>query len=464
MKLKRIVSFVLFIGIIMSLTSVALSASEKISLDDWKSYYSTIDNTIINLTPGADESELNFSWHSSFTAQKPVVRISENEDMSDYDEFIGTTSVSDVIGQRVNRVTATGLEENTTYYYTYSSDGDDFSEPSVYITHSSDSFKFLFVSDQQPNSEKYDLAENSYKWNTVLEEAFNNNDDISFIVSAGDMTNSGDVKFEWTATLSPKYLRSYAMATVVGNHDNRGLIPTYSHYVNNPNTYLGLWPSIAGNGYWFRYGDVLFVMINSNKINSHDTYKLVDLAVDANPDAKWRIGVMHHDVYGTGGHASQESAAKIRALVVPAFEENDFDVILTGHDHIYGRSYFMDKGEIVRNDSYNSGVVTDPDGILYMTSFASSGNSRKPSEDHNYPWLGYVNESGNDGYSTIEITDDGEFIIKAFDSTAGEQIDEFKIIKTDFTFEEKDNGGYFYGALIPYLCEKYPFFAKILGK
>jgi len=79
-----------------------------------------------------------------------------------------------------------------------------------------------------------------------------------------------------------------------------------------------------------------------------------------------------------------------------------------------------------------------------MTSFASSGNSRKPGEDHNYPWLGFVNDSGNDGYSTVEITDDGEFILKAFDSATSEQIDEFKIVKTDFAFEDRDNGGYIF--------------------
>ena len=460
MNKKRIVSAVLCALMFFSFTTFALSAEQKVSLDDWKDYYKTVDNTLISLTPGTDESELNFNWHSDFTLSKPIVRISTNKDMSDYKEFEGYSFPSHVAGQRTNRVTATGFTENETYYYTYST-GKGFSEPCEYTTRSADSFKFLYVSDQQPKHDEFDLSENSFKWNTVLETAFNNNDDISFIVSAGDMTNSGTVESEWTATLSPKYLRSFPLATVVGNHDNKGI--TYKYYVNNPNTYLGLWPSITGNGYWFRYGDVLFVMINSCKINTHDTYKLIDKAVDANPDAKWRIGVMHHDVYGTGRHAGQEETIKVRKTVIPAFESHDFDVILTGHDHIYGRSYFMKNGQIVENSDYNSGVVTNPEGILYMTASASSGITRTVEESYNYPWISYECITGNDSYSTVEITDDGKLLLETVDTVTNEIIDKFTIVKTDFSFEYEDIGGYFKGIIIPYLCEKYPILSKLFN-
>ena len=457
--IRRTVSLFFCVVMAFSLSATAFSVTDKISLDDWKSYYSNIDNTLVSLTPGSDETELNFNWHSEITASKPVVRISKNSDMSSYSEFTGKTGISDVAGQRVNKVTVTGIEENETYYYTYSS-GNGFSEIYEYVSRSAESFKFLYVSDQQPKYKEFDLAENSFKWNTVLESAFNKNDDISFIVSSGDMTNSGTEESEWTATLSPKYLRSYPLATVVGNHDNKGT--TYKYYVNNPNTYLGLWPSITGQGYWFRYGDVLFVMINSCKINTHDTYKLIEEAVKENEDALWRIAVMHHDVYGTGRHAGQEETKKVLKLVTPALDSYDFDIVLTGHDHIYGRSYFMNNFEIAENTDYNSGIVTDPEGILYMTASASSGITRVAEESYDYPWIAYESMTGNDSYSTIEITDYGKLILETVDTVTDEIIDSFTIIKTDFTFDETDIGGYFKGILFPYLTKKYPFLTYIL--
>ncbi len=434
--MKKILCII--ISVVMLFSAFSFSAyAEKITVEEWAEYYKDCDNTKITLTPGANETEMNFCWHSYRDGiGKPIVRLSKNADMSDFTEFEGKSSFSEYFDQRVNNVTVTGLEENTTYYYTYGQNGS-FSEAETFRTHSFDSYKFLFISDAQPNH-NHDLIENSFYWNRTLEAVFDNNDDISFIVNAGDITHCGQYREEWVAYLAPEYLRSYPMATTQGNHDKKGT--TYKYYYNNPNVYLGVAPTVYGNGYYFTYGDVLFVVINSNKINIFDNYELIKKAAEENPDTKWRVAMFHHDIYGTGHHAVQDDAVAARRSLAPALECYDFDVVLTGHDHIYGRSYFMEDDKVVENPGYDEGSVTDPEGIIYFTQSAAAGNTRVPDENevYDYEWLGKTVITGNDCYSTIEVTKDGKMNIVTVDTITGETIDTFSITKTDFTVNEKE--------------------------
>ena len=434
--MKKILCII--ISVVMLFSAFSFSAyAEKITVEEWAEYYKDCDNTKITLTPGANETEMNFCWHSYRDGiGKPIVRLSKNADMSDFTEFEGKSSFSEYFDQRVNNVTVTGLEENTTYYYTYGQNGS-FSEAETFRTHSFDSYKFLFISDAQPNH-NHDLIENSFYWNRTLEAVFDNNDDISFIVNAGDITHCGQYREEWVAYLAPEYLRSYPMATTQGNHDKKGT--TYKYYYNNPNVYLGVAPTVYGNGYYFTYGDVLFVVINSNKINIFDNYELIKKAAEENPDTKWRVAMFHHDIYGTGHHAVQDDAVAARRSLAPALECYDFDVVLTGHDHIYGRSYFMEDDKVVENPGYDEGSVTDPEGIIYFTQSAAAGNTRVPDENevYDYEWLGKTVVTGNDCYSTIEVTKDGKMNIVTVDTITGETIDTFSITKTDFTLNEKE--------------------------
>ena len=455
--MKKFSCILLSLFLVVSIFAVVASA-ENITYEQWQEYYTTCDNTKIMLTPGADETQMNFCWHSvrDKDNSKPVIKLSKNKDMSDCAEFKGYSTFSDLPEQRVNNVTVTSLEESTTYYYTYGTEKVQ-SEAETFRTNSFDSFKFLYISDAQP-SYKDDLTERAFKWNRTLESAFNSNDDISFIVNGGDVTNYGKPTEEWTAFLSPEYLRSYPMAATQGNHDKKGT--TYKYYFNNPNVYLGFAPTVYGNGYYFTYGDVLFVMINSMKINIFDNYKLIKKAVEENPDTKWRVAVMHYDVYGTGHHAIQDDVIAAKRSIVPVLESYDFDIALTGHDHIYGRSYFMEDDKVVETEGYDSGSVTDPEGIIYFTQTASSGNTR--AETYDFEWLGKTVLSENDCYSTIEITDEGQLKLISVDSITGETIDTFTITKTDFTFEEKKMENGYIGEMLEPLMGEYFVIYKVI--
>ncbi len=463
--MKKILCVVLSALLVFSAVSVVASA-EKITYEEWEEYYATCDNMKVMMTPGKNETELNFTWHSIREGMdKPVVYFSKNADMSDSKVFEGYSTFSEIVEQRVNNVTVTGLEENITYYYTYGTKNSQ-SEVETFRTNAFDSYKFLFISDAQPKHDHI-IANDSFNWNRTLESAFAAHDDISFIVNAGDVTHCGQYTEEWVGFLAPEYLRSYPMAATQGNHDRKGT--TYKYYFNNPNVFLGIAPTFYGNGYYFTYGDVLFVFINSNKINFYDNYLLIKKAVEENPDVKWRVAVMHHDVYGTGHHATQDDAVAAQRTLAPVFDSYDFDVVLTGHDHIFGRSYFMKGHKIVENAGYDEGKVTDPEGVIYFTQTAASGNTRTPDEGevYDYYWLGKTVITGNDCYSTIEITKDGVMEIITVDTITGETIDTFTITKTDFDFDEKPMTMGYLGAILEPLMGEYfviyEVFYKIFG-
>ena len=89
-----------------------------------------------------------------------------------------------------NKVTATGLKENKTYYYSYDN-GNGYTKPAAYTTKSKKDFSFAFVGDPQIGSsnelkgkdskEFYDAQSNAVKsdafnWSSTLNAALEKTD------------------------------------------------------------------------------------------------------------------------------------------------------------------------------------------------------------------------------------------------------------------------------------------------
>jgi len=449
---KRTLSILFALLMLASCLAIGTSASGSnvLSHNEWNSYWETVrnDNTLISLSPGSDTTQLNFCWHSDSTADNGVVRISKDPQMTSFKEFVGKSSIDKSStdkpdAQKVYKVTVTGLEPNTVYYYTYGSNGN-FSKPFKYRTLSTEQFKILYISDIQICSDTEDGREEAYAWQKTLGTALDQNEDISFIVSAGDQTHHGDRANEWAAALSPLALRSYPMAMTVGNHDCFGnLKTTYPFYVNHPNEYRGTTPAYVGRNYWFRYGDVLFIVYNTQSYNLYDLYQFTLDAVAKNPDATWRIATFHHDIYGPGKHASDDNTEMLRAIYSSILEKFEIDACLTGHEHIYGRSYFMKDTKPVKEQKRNeNGAFVDPEGIVYFTAASASNRNRIDEEnytlkEYDYEWLDFQYISQEACYSTIEFTKNS-FTLKTYGVDSKKLIDECKIVKTDTSYSPVD--------------------------
>ncbi|MGN8967771.1 fibronectin type III domain-containing protein [Intestinimonas sp. HCP28S3_D6] len=330
----------------------------------WVSQWESVatDYTKVSLTPGADETELNFAWYSKSETGKtatPVVHFGTDKD--NLTAFTGTsgqvdTSLTDGVAYDYNHAVVTGLEPNTTYYYTVEKNGVQ-TEVQEYKTGSFESVKILYVGDPQIGASKGQTQgsdtlkadsgaantaarNDAFGWNRTLEIASAQNPDLNFIISAGDQVNkTGQAKEEeYAGYLSSSVLASLPVATTIGNHDS--LNPDYTYHFNNPNT-TGYGETEAGGDYYYSYGSGLFIVLNTNNYNVAEHEKTIQEAVASDPDAAWRIVTIHQDIYGTGLDHSDTDGMILRTQLTPIFDEYDIDVVLQGHDHTYSRSKLL---------------------------------------------------------------------------------------------------------------------------
>ena len=74
------------------------------------------------------------------------------------------------------------------------------------------------------------------------------------------------------------------------------------------------------------YGDVLFVVFNTTNINFFESHALAEKAIEANKDAKWRVALFHHDIYGTGHHACDDDNYLLQGVFSAILDKFEFDL------------------------------------------------------------------------------------------------------------------------------------------
>lgn len=415
------------------------------------------DSSRIILTPGKTAKDLGFAWYSQKKGE-PAVKIGKKEDLSDAQEFKGTATEINRSNQKntykaSNKVTVEGLfEENTTYYYSYTDDvkNPNWSEVQSYTTKKTTNFQTILVGDPQigasgsqgqGTADDINIAVDTFNWNKTLEQAKITAPNASFILSAGDQidyagTDSSDGKnvreSEYAGFTYPALLRMLPLATTIGNHESKGT--DYKYHYNNPNSEDGLGSTNSGSDYYFSYGNVLFISLNSNNRNTVEHRELLKKAVESNPDAKWKVVMFHHDIYGSGQPHSDTDGANLRALFAPLMDEFGIDMCLTGHDHSYARSYLMADGTAIQ---YDDSVAINPEGTLYIAAGSASGSKfYKLATTKQY----YIAERSNTQiptFSTIDFSDES-IVIKTYDYNGSKYADDYTLYKTGEKVSMKD--------------------------
>ena len=142
---------------------------------------------------------------------------------------------------------------------------------------------------------------------------------------------------------------------------------------------------IVGGDYSFTYGDALYLMLNTQDTNVAEHREFIENAVAENPDCTWRIVALHQDIYGSAEHSNEPEITNLRYELVPIFEDNDVDVVLTGHDHAYSRSYLL-KGGVKTvdydDDSFDEQLEQDIDvGSSKEQRFVAPANIKPTTAD-----------------------------------------------------------------------------------
>ena len=435
--MKKIIAIFLTISLVFSANVLAFADfnAPKLTKDEWDMIYNSQYpyNNLPTLNVGADETQVSLCWHSDKTNAVASVRLSKNDDMTDYKEFNGEITPAENDSQVVCRVTITGLEENTTYYYQWNA-GNDLSKICKYETKSFSNHKVLVVGDIQISEDTRTDSDTQsavgYNWNNVLAEALGKNPDISYLVSPGDNTSTGSTDAEWQTFLMPEALRSLPLALAIGNHDKKGL--TYNYYTNMPNEYYGKHFFGIDRDFWFRYGDVLYLVFDATSASAADHMAMAKEAVEKNPDAKWRIGVMHQALFGPSFCGfSTETQILLNAVFTPIFDTYDVDLVLTGHSHIQGRSHFMYESMTI-GAAKSGKTYTDPLGTVYLnTNAVCDQGSFEEYEFLNLPYVAYsFGKNDVTTYTILEFSGDS-MEIKTMRGDNSELLDSLTIVKTD---------------------------------
>ncbi|WP_243860707.1 purple acid phosphatase family protein [Faecalicatena fissicatena] len=415
------------------------------------------DSSRIILTPGKTAKDLGFAWYSQKKGE-PAVKIGKKEDLSDAQEFKGTATEINRSNQKntykaSNKVTVEGLfEENTTYYYSYTDNvkNPNWSEVQSYTTKKTTNFQTILVGDPQigasgsqgqGTADDINIAVDTFNWNKTLEQAKITAPNASFILSAGDQidyagTDSSDGKnvreSEYAGFTYPALLRMLPLATTIGNHESKGT--DYKYHYNNPNSEDGLGSTNSGSDYYFSYGNVLFISLNSNNRNTVEHRELLKKAVESNPDAKWKVVMFHHDIYGSGQPHSDTDGANLRALFAPLMDEFGIDMCLTGHDHSYARSYLMADGTAIQ---YDDSVAINPEGTLYIAAGSASGSKFYKLATTKQYYIAERSDTQIPTFSTIDFSDES-IVIKTYDYNGNKYADDYTLYKTGEKVSMKD--------------------------
>lgn len=389
----------------------------------WNSTISK-DREQISLSPGSDNSSVNFAWYTKKSAGVQKLKIAENKRLTNAKVYEAeqTKAVTDKDETEYvsNKVTATDLKANTNYYYSYQKDGQ-WTAPEKYTTDNGSKFSFIFVGDPQIgssnpekgtdsdifyNAQSVAVANDAFNWNTTLSQAMEKtNNKASFVLSSGDQIQSTKKKspkkaawgseIEYSGYLSPDVLKNLPVATTVGNHDADNA--NYTYHFNTANaSELGSNGKVGGD-YWFKHDNALFIMLNTQDTNVEEHRQFIEQTVAANKDCKWRIVTLHQDIYGSAEHSNEPEITNLRYQLASIFEDNKVDVVLTGHDHAYSRTQILKGGHKTTeytDDEFDPMLDEDMDaGENPDTVYTAKENIKADTTDPSQKaYLNYLNE------------------------------------------------------------------------
>jgi hypothetical protein len=162
----------------------------------------------------------------------------------------------------------------------------------------------------------------------------------AFVVNTGDLTNVGTDEQEWReqffAPLAP-LLAQIPLVPVFGNHD-----------LQDEDWFDRL--ALPGNEAWYswRAGDVeLFVLDTYAKFApGADQFRWLEEALAAST-APWKILALHLPLRSCHVRRDRrETADRVAGWLAPLLAEHGVRLVLSGHDHLYGRAT-LDEGPTV---------------------------------------------------------------------------------------------------------------------
>jgi|GEM_PF-1956557 len=385
----------------------------------------------LNMTPGADETSMRFTWHSG--SPTGSISIWPQGNPAAIRTITSSTEGSFIVNHvggegglsmyHVHQLSVTGLSRNNVYQYTVRWDTGE-SAPKAFRTGGGSSFQFIVAGDPQIGTGGIEFDRSD--WGNAMMNAARMFPSAQMLVSMGDQTASALVdeggdpanptplelrggQRRYDGLLLPPQIHSLPLVPVIGNHDGelsssgRNMNPFLVRRHHNVPNRQQLNSTLPSNfDYYFRYGDVLFIVLNSNQGNramGATRTAWFNGVVSRNQDALWRVVLLHHSPYTAHRETNYSPKVAIINDWIPLFEANDIDIVFGGHDHIYSRSHHMRRGGgsavtvranqrfvnsagQVRHGEFGATyhAVLNPEGITYITFGSPTRSNARPAQ------------------------------------------------------------------------------------
>jgi len=270
----------------------------------------------------------------------------------------------------------------------------------------SNSFSFIYFGDAQNNLLSL--------WSRVIRASILDVPKANFLLHAGDLVNRANNDSDWEEWFQAGSWIHAQLPIIAtpGNHEYR----TDSTGKRNLSTLWRLHFTLPQNGpegleetvYFGDYQGARIISLNSNQ----DLVKQanwLDNVLTKNPN-NWSFLTFHHPVYSASKGRDNKD---LRELWKPIIDKHQVDLVLTGHDHSYGRGNNIGNGVNVRDEK---------NGTVYVVS-VSGPKQYQLREDR---WMARAAEN-TQLYQVINVN--GDVLNYRAMTATGEIYDEFDLIK-----------------------------------
>ena len=137
-----------------------------------------------------------------------------------------------------------------------------------------------------------------------------------------------------------------------------------------------------------------------------------------NPETDFTIVFTHLPMYSS----IQYPFMDLRDELQPMFDLYGVDLVISGHQHAYERTYPVMFNNAITD--YEKCSYNNPDGQIYLT-VGTGGHSHAKSEQKQ-PWSVIINHNDY-GFMNIKVVNDGKTLYGEFTSNTGKVMDVFQI-------------------------------------
>ena len=328
------------------------------------------DAYLIMTNPADDcSTKMNVLWHSqipgtyleytlksdtSFNNKKTVFPVEEELEIYD-----GTTGGN--VKDYKCEATILNLEPSTDYIYRVGLNNK--SKVHSFKTAGAKEFNFAVVSDIHTYTK---LGTRLSKANNIIHYMENDNE-LSFVLAVGDIMAYGTNRGYWDDFTKSDMVNNYMMAATPGNHDYYNSSANFldssyfNAYTNNPDNGSEKSPNTT---YYFYYGDVLFISLNSEDACTNSTARenqreWLDKVLRENEKATFKVVYFHRSMYpGSGSNTGHASTMK--GAFQDLFDKYGIDLVFGGHDHVYVRTKKILNGKESADSNFGTTYVSLP--------------------------------------------------------------------------------------------------------